>query len=64
MWSHLPVHNLIWLQRIAALKKMGQEARELLEQGYAVDADRVLDEMNARRERWRDEALGQDREAA
>jgi hypothetical protein len=27
MWSHLPVHNLIWLQRIAALKKMGQEAR-------------------------------------
>jgi hypothetical protein len=56
MWDHIPVTNLIWLQRIAALKKMGQEAHELFQEGYAVDADRVLDEMNARRERWRDEA--------
>jgi hypothetical protein len=64
MWDHIPVSNLIWLQRAAALKKMGQEARELYLQGYAVDADRILDEMNARKRRWRDEVLGTDREAA
>lgn len=56
MWNHLPVQNLVDLQRIAALKKMGQEAHDLHAQGYTADADRVLDEMNERRRRWMEEA--------
>jgi hypothetical protein len=56
MWSHLPARNLIDLQRKAALEHMGQRARSLLAEGYAVDADRVLDEMSERRQRWDDDA--------
>jgi predicted kinase len=56
MWDHLPVSNLINLQRAAAWKTMGEEARRLLAEGYPVDADRVLDEMAERRRAWRAEA--------
>ena len=56
MWNHLPVRNLIHLQRIAALKKMGQEAAALFAEGYAADADRVLDEMNERKRAWQNES--------
>lgn len=55
MWDHLPIQNMIDLQRAAAYKRMGEHARELLAEGYAVDADRVLDEMAARRQSWLDE---------
>lgn len=41
--------NLIDLQRAAAFRAMGMRAKELLEEGYGVDADRVLDEMIYRR---------------
>ena len=52
MWDHLPAHNMIDLQRAAAYKRMGQEAAELLAAGYAVEADRVLDEMIERKRQW------------
>jgi hypothetical protein len=55
MWDHLPAHNMIALQRAAAYKRMGQEAAELLAQGYALEADRVLDEMIECRRRWEQE---------
>lgn len=57
MWDHLPVRNLIDMQRMAAWKQMGERARALLAEGYPVDADRVLDEMAERKRAW-------DREAA
>ena len=52
MWSHLPVRDLIDLQRKAAIDEMGERARRLLAEGYAVDADRVLDEMAERIRGW------------
>jgi predicted kinase len=55
MWNHLPVRNLIDMQRRAALEQMGEQARLLLAEGYAVDADRVLDEMNERKRAWMEE---------
>lgn len=56
LWDHLPVRNLIHLQRIAAWQKMGEQAQELLAEGYAVEADRILDEMAERKRRWDEEA--------
>jgi hypothetical protein len=56
VWDHLPARSLIDLQRIAALEKMGQEASRLYIEGYLVDADRVLDEINERKRSWMDEA--------
>lgn len=53
MWDHLTPRNLIDWQRDVAFRSMGEEARRLLAQGYRLDADAVLDEMNARREGWR-----------
>jgi hypothetical protein len=55
MWDHLPVHNMISLQRAAAYKRMGQQAAELLAQGYAVEADRILDQMIDRKLQWEQE---------
>jgi predicted kinase len=55
MWDHLPVHNMISLQRAAAYKRMGQRAAELLAEGYAVEADRILDEMIERKRQWEQE---------
>jgi hypothetical protein len=56
MWSHLTPRNLLDAQRHAALEQMGEQARSLLQEGYAVDADRVLDEMNDRQRSWGEEA--------
>ena len=58
MWAYLPVGTLIDMQRAAAWEKMGEEARRLLAEGYAVDADRVLDEMIERRQGWDAELRG------
>jgi hypothetical protein len=56
MWSHLPLRGLLDVQRAQALYEMGERARVLLAEGYAVDADRVLDEMVERRRSWLEEA--------
>jgi len=55
MWAHLPVRSLIDMQRREAFLRMGEHARELLADGYPMDADRVLDEMNDRRRGWIEE---------
>lgn len=55
MSDHLTPRNLIDLQRMAAVKAMGQRAKELYDEGYHVDGDRVLDELNERRRQWRQE---------
>jgi hypothetical protein len=55
MWDYITPRYLIDWQREAAFKTMGEEARQLREEGYDVDADRVLDEMAVRREAWRRE---------
>lgn len=52
MWSHLPARSLVDRQRQAALAEMGERARQLLADGYGVDADRVLDEMLERERSW------------
>ena len=64
MWNFLPVGSLINIQRRFAFEKMGQQARDLLAEGYSVEADRVLDEMNERRRSWREEGLGDGEKAA
>jgi hypothetical protein len=65
MWDLDHSRNLIDMQRKAALDYMGYQAKELLAEGYLVEADRVLDEMSARREGWRRErAIEDEREAA
>lgn len=46
------MRNLIHMQRIAAWQQMGDKARRLLAEGYAVEADRILDEMAERRRLW------------
>jgi hypothetical protein len=64
MWDYLTPRNLIDLQRKAALDYMGEQARQLLADGYAVEADVVLDEMSARRERWAQERSAEDERKA
>lgn len=44
--------NLIDLQRQHAVTIMGDQARRLLAEGYAVEADRVLDELADRIRAW------------
>lgn len=56
MWDHLTPRNLIDAQRDMTVREMGERAAALYEEGYAVEADRVLDEMNERREAWNQEA--------
>lgn len=53
MWENLPIRSLIDWQRQEAIRVMGEQARALLAEGYAVDADRVLDEMAARMRSWK-----------
>lgn len=53
MWDYLTPRNLLDWQHENAFKAMGERARALLAEGYAAEADRVLDEMTARRELWR-----------
>lgn len=50
--SPIAPQNLIDLQRQAALGYMGEQARMLLAEGYAVEADQILDDMIARRASW------------
>lgn len=52
MFNHIGPQNLIHLQRSMALKLMGLEVKRLYDEGYPVDADRMLDEMNERRRSW------------
>lgn len=46
--------NIISLQRAIAINQMGKEAKELLNEGYPVEADRVLDEIIERKIMWED----------
>jgi very-short-patch-repair endonuclease len=54
MWTHLPVRSLIDMQRQAAVQAMGAEIVRLYEEGYHVDADRMLDELSERLRGWRE----------
>lgn len=55
MWDHMSPRNLLALQRIAALRALGEEAKRLHDEGYPVDADRVLDEITERKRAWQEE---------
>jgi very-short-patch-repair endonuclease len=57
MWSHLPVRNLIDMQRQATVQAMGVEIVRLYDEGYRVDADRLLDELGERLRGWREEKV-------
>lgn len=52
MWAYLTPANLIDIQRACALREMGLRARALLAEGYAADADRILDDLNDRMADW------------
>jgi hypothetical protein len=54
MWTQLPVRSLIDMQRQAAVQAMGAEIRRLYDEGYHVDADRMLDELSERIRGWRE----------
>lgn len=55
MWDHMTARSLVHLQRLAALRALGEEAKRLHDEGYTVDADRVLDEMLERKRAWQEE---------
>lgn len=46
MWDYITPRNLADWQRESTLKLMGEEAKQLLAEGYEVDANRILDEMH------------------
>jgi len=45
-------YNVMALQRAVAFKTAGLEAQRLLQEGYGVDADRILDAMSERKAEW------------
>ena len=53
--EHLSNIDLVDAKRAIAIRAMGAEAKKLYDEGYAVDADRVLDELSDRLKR-KDEA--------
>jgi hypothetical protein len=53
MWDHLPVRNLITAQRDAALEHDGLAIKALYDEGYHVEADRLLDALGERLRAWR-----------
>lgn len=55
MWDHMTARSLVHLQRLAALRALGEEAKRLHDEDYTVDADRVLDEMLERKRAWQEE---------
>lgn len=58
MWAHLPISNLITAQRKAALRKMDENIRQLHEEGYHVDRDRLLDERIEKVAAWEQDRHG------
>lgn len=48
--------NLIGLQRLAVIGVMNRKVDELYEEGYDVDADRVIDAMTELRAVWDNES--------
>lgn len=55
MWSDLPVRNLVSMQRQAAIAQVGREVKRLHEEGYAVEADKLLEQLHERIQIWRAE---------
>jgi hypothetical protein len=53
MWNHLPVQNLISAQRDAALEHDGLAIKRAYDEGYHVEADRLLDALSERLRSWR-----------
>jgi hypothetical protein len=57
-----PVNNMLDLQRMSAVKAMGERIRELQAEGCYAEADELLDEMSERIKAWRQsEASGEAR---
>ena len=56
MWNQLPVHNLIWSQRHAALEHDGLAIKRAYDEGYHVEADRLLDALAKRLRAWREDS--------
>ncbi len=46
--------NALGLQRAALVKSVGLQVKELYREGYEVDGDRKLDELNEQRQTWND----------
>lgn len=47
MWDHLPVNNLINLQRMAAIKTIDEQISKEWEAGYGCDVDTLLERRHA-----------------
>jgi hypothetical protein len=58
MWHRLPVHNLISAQRDAALEDDGLAIKRAYDEGYHVEADRLLDALAKRLRAWREDSMG------
>lgn len=43
MWDHLPVRNLMDMQRMAAIKTIDRQILEDWENGYGADVDLLLE---------------------
>lgn len=55
MWDYLPISSLMDMQRRETVRQAGERILRLHEEGYSVDADRVLDELGERMQAWQDE---------
>lgn len=54
--EHLSNLDLVDAERAIAIRAIGTEAKKLYDEGYTVDADRLLDELSDRLKRWKHEA--------
>ena len=48
LWDHLNNFSVTDAERAITVHAMGTEIKKLHEQGYSVDADRLLDELHER----------------
>ena len=48
LWEHLSNFSVTDFQRAITIHAMGTEIKKLHDEGYSVDADRLLDELHER----------------
>ena len=48
LWDHLSNLSVTELERAISVRALGAQIKRLHDEGYSVDADRLLDELHAR----------------
>jgi hypothetical protein len=55
VWDYLPISSLMDMQRRETVRQAGERIQRLHEEGYSVEADRMLDELGERMRSWSEE---------